>query len=75
MAEEDERRVPWFLWPVYALWRLVSLILVATGRLVCGVLGLVLIAAGAVLSLTVVGAPIGIALGVLGLLLLCRAIF
>jgi hypothetical protein len=47
----------------------------ATGRLVCGVLGLVLIAAGAVLSLTVVGAPIGIALGVLGLLLLCRAIF
>ena len=75
MAQDVERRVPWFLWPFYALWRLVSLVLVATGRFVCGVLGLVLIGAGALLSLTVVGAPIGIPLGVLGLLLLCRALF
>ena len=48
MAREVERRVPWFLWPFYAIWRLVSLVLVATGRFVCGVLGLVLIGAGAV---------------------------
>lgn len=69
------RDVPWFLWPFYAVWRLVTFVLAATGRLACALLGLVLIAAGVVVALTLVGAPIGIPLAALGFLLLVRAIF
>jgi hypothetical protein len=68
-------RVPWFLWPFYALWRLVTLILATTGRVVCGVLGIALIIVGGVVALTIVGAPLGIALIALGVLLLIRAVF
>ncbi len=68
-------RVPWFLWPFYAVWRLVTFVLTATGRLLCALLGLVLIAAGVVVTLTLIGAPIGIPLAALGFLLLVRAIF
>lgn len=75
MDDADERRVPWLLWPLYALWRLLSLILEATGRLVLAVLGIVLMVVGLVVSLTVVAAPIGLPLAVLGLLLLLRAFF
>jgi hypothetical protein len=75
MDDTDERRVPWLLWPLYALWRLLSLILEATGRLVLAVLGIVLMVVGLVVSLTVVAAPIGVPLAVLGLLLLLRAFF
>ena len=75
MGSTGESRVPWFLWPFYAVWRLVTFVLAATGRVVCAVLGLVLIAAGVVVTLTVVGAPIGIPLATLGFLLLVRAVF
>ena len=33
MSEHRERRVPWYLWPFHALWRLLSFVLAATGRL------------------------------------------
>lgn len=75
MGATSEPRVPWFLWPFYAIWRLLTLILRATGRLACGLLGVVFIAAGVVVTLTVVGAPIGIPLAVLGVLLMVRALF
>jgi len=75
MSDASERRVPVVLWPFYALWRLLTLILGLTGRIVAGVLGLVLIAVGVLVSATVVGAPIGVPLAVLGLLLLFRALF
>jgi hypothetical protein len=75
MSERAERSVPWYLWPFHALWRLVGFVLAATGRVVCGVLGLALIAVGVVLSLSVVGAPLGVPLAVLGFLLLVRALF
>lgn len=75
MSEDRERRVPWYLWPFHALWRLLTFVLEAAGRLVCGVLGLVLMLVGALLAVSVVGAPLGIPLAVLGFLLLVRAIF
>ena len=75
MSESRERNVPLLLWPFYALWRLLTLILEMVGRLVAAVLGLTLMAAGVAVSITVVGAPIGIPLAVFGFLLAIRALF
>lgn len=75
MSEIADHHVPWFLWPFYAIWRLVTLLLEVTGRVICAVIGLVLLVVGAVLTVTVVGAPLGIPLAAVGLLLLARAIF
>ena len=75
MAEPKEHRIPWFLWPFWALWRLLTLILGATGRLVAALIGIALMVVGLVVSLTIVGAPIGIPLAALGFLLLLRAFF
>ncbi len=69
------KKVSWFLWPFVALWDLVAWILQATGRLVAAVLGLVLMIAGALLTVTVIGAIIGIPLVILGFLLMIRSIF
>ena len=71
----EAKPVPWYLWPFHAVWRLVTFVLRTTGRLVCGVLGLALLVVGVVVSLTVVGAPIGVPLAILGVLLLVRALF
>ncbi len=70
-----ESGVPWFLWPFYAVWRLVTFILNATGRLLCAVLGIALMVVGSTVTLTIVGAPLGIPLVLLGVLLLVRALF
>lgn len=70
-----EPRVPFLLWPFWAIWRLVTLILEMTGRLVAVVLGLVLLIVGVLLTVTVVGAIVGIPLGIFGFLLLLRGIF
>lgn len=75
MATAEGRRVPILLWPFWALWRLVTGILALTGRLVAGVIGIALMVAGALLTVTVVGAPVGVPLAALGLLLLIRALF
>mgnify|MGYP001819305111 FL=1 len=75
MAEHKERRIPGFLWPFWALWRLLTLILGATGRLVAALIGIALMVVGVLVSLTAVGAPIGIPLAALGFLLLLRAFF
>jgi hypothetical protein len=71
----DDRQIPWLLWPFYAIWRLLTLILEVTGRIICGVLGLALMAAGVAVTLSIVAAPIGIPLAVFGFLLLIRALF
>jgi hypothetical protein len=71
----NQGKVAWYLWPFYALWRLLGFILELTGRVVGVVLGLVLVIAGIVVSLTVVGAIIGIPLVILGLLLIVRGLF
>jgi hypothetical protein len=70
-----EPRVPLLLWPFWAIWRLVTLILELTGRLVAAVLGLVLMIVGVLLTVTVVGAIVGIPLLLFGFLLLLRGIF
>ena len=75
LMAHTESRVSWFLWPFHAVWRLVSFILSATGRLLCAVLGIVLMVVGSTVTLTIVGAPLGIPLILLGVLLLVRALF
>jgi membrane protein YqaA with SNARE-associated domain len=75
MPAKPARRVPWFLWPFYAVWRLLTFVLEAVGRVLCAVLGVALMAVGLVVSLTVVGAPLGVPLSIVGFLLLVRAFF
>jgi hypothetical protein len=67
--------VPWFLWPFWAIWRLVVLIIEFTGRVVGAVLGLVLMIAGVLISLTIIGAIIGVPLVIFGFLLILRSLF
>jgi hypothetical protein len=69
------RKTPWFLWPFAAIWNLVAAILGFTGRLVGAILGLALVIAGIILTLTIAGAPVGIPLALIGLLLMVRSIF
>ncbi|MCU0611604.1 MAG: hypothetical protein MUE60_07435 [Candidatus Eisenbacteria bacterium] len=75
MSGSTSPSVPWILWPFWAVWKLLAGIIVVTGRIVGVILGLVLMIAGAALSVTVVGAVIGVPLVVLGLLLMARSIF
>ncbi|MGE5176137.1 MAG: hypothetical protein ACM3JJ_07135 [Hyphomicrobiales bacterium] len=67
--------VPFFLWPFYAIWKVVSFVLVTTGRVVCGVLGLVFMFVGILLTVSIAGAPVGMPLAFVGGLLLVRALF
>ena len=69
------RKAHWLLWPLIALWRLVTTILELTGRFVAMVLGLVLMLAGSLVSLTIVGAIVGIPLFIIGFMLVLRGIF
>ncbi len=71
----NERRVPLLLWPFWAIWRLLAIILSLTGRLVAAVLGLVLMIVGLILTITVLAAPIGIPLIIFGFLLIIRGFF
>ena len=75
MNDSTDSRVPWLLWPFYALWKLLTLILNITGRILCAVLGLAIMAAGVAISLSVIGAIIGIPLTAFGFLLTVRALF
>jgi hypothetical protein len=71
----EEKKTHWIFWPFVALWRLVTWILELTGRLVAVILGLVFMAVGAILSVTVVGAFIGVPLFLFGVLLVFRGLF
>ena len=75
MSENEEKRLPWLLWPFYAIWRVVSFVFELTGRIICAVIGLALMAAGVAITVTVVAAPIGIPIAAFGFLLLVRALF
>ena len=68
-------KTPWFLWPFKALWDLVFWIISLTGRLVAVVLGVVFLIVGIILTVTVVGAIVGIPLGLFGLLLIVRGLW
>jgi hypothetical protein len=74
MASLTERS-PWFLWPLTIVWDLTTSILILVGRIICAALGFALMAVGVLLTMTMVGAWVGIPLATLGLLLLVRALF
>ncbi len=75
MPDNDEKRISWILWPFYAVWRVVSFIFELTGRIICAIIGLALMAAGVAITISVVAAPIGIPIVAFGFLLLVRALF
>ncbi len=75
MSEVAERSSPWIFWPFVVVWRLLTLIVRITGRIICAVLGLAFMAIGVTIALSIVGAPLGVPVAVLGMLLLVRAMF
>ena len=75
VSDPSGKRVPLLLWPFYAIWRFLTFILSMVGRLLCAVLGIGLMAAGVGVSLSIIGAPLGIPVAALGFLLLVRAMF
>ncbi|MDA0679794.1 MAG: hypothetical protein O3A13_12510 [Proteobacteria bacterium] len=75
MTGSAESHVPWILWPFYAIWKILTFILNITGRIICAVLGLSLMVAGVAISLSIVGAVLGIPLAAFGFLLAVRALF
>lgn len=70
-----KKGIPWYLWPFVALWRLIATIVEFTGRFLAMVIGLVFIIVGVVVSLTVIGAIVGIPMAIIGVLLFIRGIF
>ncbi len=75
MSDSTDTQLPILLWPFYAIWRLLTFILNVAGRLICSVLGIGMMIAGVAITMSVIGAPIGIPLASLGFLLLIRALF
>jgi hypothetical protein len=75
MSESSGNDVPILLWPFYAIWRLLTLVLELIGRILCVLLGIGLMIAGVTITLSIIGAPVGIPLASIGFLLLVRAIF
>ena len=75
MNDSTQSSVPILLWPFYAIWRLLTFILNVVGRLLCALLGIAIMIGGVAITLSVVGAPLGIPLASLGFLLLARALF
>jgi hypothetical protein len=71
----EQRRTSCLLWPFVAVWDLVVWIVNLTGRLIAMLLGLVFLIAGVILTLTIVGAVIGIPLGAFGILLMVRGLW
>lgn len=63
------------VWPLEALGRLVALLFELSGRFIVVVSGMVLIVLGVVISLTVIGAIVGIPMLLLGFLLVVRGLF
>jgi hypothetical protein len=68
-------KAPWFLWPLTIVWDVATSILVLVGRIICAALGLALMAVGVMLTMTMVGAWVGVPLATLGMLLMVRALF
>ena len=75
MTDSTDSHVPWVLWPFYALWKLLTLILNITGRILCALFGIVLMVLGAAITMSIVGAVLGIPLAAFGFLLTVRALF
>jgi hypothetical protein len=71
----EKKQHPWYALPFIALWKLITGIVALTGRLVAVILGFVLLLVGILVSLTVVGAIVGIPFAIVGFLLVLRGLF
>ena len=71
----QKKHIPWIFLPFVGLWDLVAWIIGLTGRLIAVVLGLVFLVVGVILTITVVGAIIGIPLIIIGFLLVLRGLW
>jgi len=74
-VDSNRRRTSILLLPFIIVWSVISFFLRLTGRVIGAVLGLVFMIAGIVLSVSMVAAPIGIPLAILGFLLMLRSLF
>ena len=75
MSRTNNTATAWLLWPFAAVWKLLATILLITGRVLGIILALGLMAVGIVLTMTVAGAPVGIPIAILGLLLMIHSVF
>jgi len=75
MSDSSSNGVPLLLWPFYAIWRFLTFLLEIIGRLLCALLGIGLMVGGVAITLSIIGAPVGIPLASIGFLLLGRARF
>jgi hypothetical protein len=75
MTAEIKKKTPWYLWPFSALWNLLTWLVTLVGRFLAAILGFILMVLGAVLTITLIGAPLGIPLVIFGVLLVIRSIF
>jgi hypothetical protein len=75
MEGNENTMINILVWPLKALWDLTAFILQANGRLLAVVLGGVFMLVGALISLTVVGAVIGIPMALFGFALVLRGLF
>jgi len=71
----NPKNTHWLLRPFIWLWNFIAYIVTLTGRLVAVILGLVFMLAGVILTITVVGAIVGIPLFIIGLLLVVRGLW
>ena len=62
-------------WPFTLAWKLTESMIKLTGRLVAVVLGLIVLGIGIMLSITIIGAILGIPLILIGVSLIIRGIF
>jgi len=61
--------------PLMLIWRLTRLIVEAVGRLLAVVIGFVFLVVGTLLTLTGIGAIVGVPLLILGLALIVKGVF
>ena len=64
-----------FLWPFQMIWGLLTGLRNMAGRLVCALIGIVVMIVGIALCFTIVGMIVGIPLALLGFGMLMRALF
>lgn len=69
------KHTPIPLVPFVWIWQLVTWILGMTGRLLAVILGFVFLVVGLVLTLTIIGAILGIPMLILGFALIVRGLF
>lgn len=74
MSHRRSSLVSVLLWPFVAILRLIEGIIVLGGRFLVMVLGMVFIFVGLLVSLTIVGAIVGIPLALVGLLMVFRGL-